>query len=162
MSAVNIAQARRADRIRTINRSISNLDRQIARGDLGADGMKNSYLTQHAEWCKGEKVRLLDEVHRLSELSDEELVAELVPEVEREKAIAKDLEENGPVGFEDTLPARNAAPRVDIVTNERTFSARRIGDPAAEHRTLIGANGAPLPPNVVYGYDADFNLVPLA
>jgi len=82
------------------------------------------------------------------------------PEVARDKAIAKDLEDNGPVEFDPT--GRGALTLRQVVVSKTPPPVRREGgEPAADHRTLIGANGAPLPPNVVYGYDSNGQLTPL-
>jgi hypothetical protein len=161
MSNVSVAEGRRGDRIKAINRSVRSLEQQIARGAIGANGMADPYLADHVEFCKAEVARLQGEIARLSELGSDDLISELVPEVARDAAIAKDLEDNGPVRF-DPL-GRGAMPPRAVVVSKTPPPVRRVGgDPAPVQGTLIGANGAPLPPNVVYGYDENFNVVPLS
>lgn len=160
MSAVHVAEARKGDRIKAINRSIASLDQQIARGAIGAGGMIVQSLAEHVAFCKAEKARLEAEITRLSELSGEDLVAEFTPEIAKQAAIQKDLEENGPVDF-DPMGRGPMGPRQVVVSQHPRPVRREGGDPARHAPGLVDVNGRQLPPNVVYGYGKDFNVIPL-
>jgi hypothetical protein len=157
MSAVSVAEARRADRVKAINQSIASLDKQV---QLGAFSAQGSYARNHADWCRGEIAKLQADIARLGALDDKALVAQFCPELAREAAIAKDIAENGPVDF-DPLGRGAMQPKQTIV-NRTPLPARREGpEPAPVAPGLAGANGQPLPQGVVYGYDKDFNVVVL-
>jgi hypothetical protein len=93
MTAIHVAEARRGDRIRAINRSIASLEQQAAQGAFSA---ADSYMATHAKWCRGEVENLKAEIERLGNLSADDLVAMFCPEVAREAAVQKDMAENGP------------------------------------------------------------------
>jgi hypothetical protein len=161
MAAIHVAITRRADRIRLINRQVASLDTQIAHGAIGTSGMPVQSLVDQVEYCRGEKDRLLGEVTRLSNLSDDDLVAELVPEVARDKAIQQAIDAGAPTELRDVLARGERAPE-QVVVSRTPLPVRRVGgDPAPVAPGLVGAHGAPVPPNTLMTYDANGQLVPL-
>jgi hypothetical protein len=158
MSAVHIAEARRADRVRVINRSIANLEKQITQGSFSEPG---SYLRKHADWCREEIGNLQAEIERLGALDHDALIAEFAPEVARDKAIQEDLAKNGPVEF-DPLGRGAMLPRQQVVRRTPPPVRREGGDPAPVAPGLVDVNGRSLPQGVVWTYDKSGNLVPAA
>jgi hypothetical protein len=122
MSAVDVASARRSDQIKMLNRSVSNLDKQVTQGRFAEAG---SYLRKHSVWAAEQIETINAEISRLSNLSDDELVAEFAPEVAQAKAIAKDLEDNGPVEFDPM--GRGAMMPKQVVVQRTPRPVRREG-----------------------------------
>jgi hypothetical protein len=153
MAAIHVAQARKGDRVKTINHAISNLEKQVTQGTFSPAG---SYARSHADWCRQEIGNLKAEIERIAGLADDALIAEFAPEVAREAAIEADIAENGPVEF-DPLGRGAMAPKGVVVSKTPPPVRREGGDPAPVAPGLTGA----LPQGVVFGYDENYNVVPL-
>lgn len=161
MSAVHVGEARKHDRIKAINRQVASLDQQIARGAIGAGGMIVQQLAEHVEFCKTEKARLLAEVTRLSELGPGQLIAELVPEVARERATQEAIEAGAPTDIRDVLARGGRQPDQVVVSNHPRPVRREGGEPGPVSPGLITIDGRPISPNKVLTYDANGHLVSL-
>lgn len=123
MSAVAVAQGRRHSIIQRMNRRIEYLNGEIGRGTNGANGMHNDYLAERVNSLIGERDRLAAEIERLNGASDEDLVAELVWEDKRNKA----LEENPPPPLRDVLTARGPMPPSQVVVNREPLPVQCEG-----------------------------------
>jgi hypothetical protein len=150
MSAITVAQGRRGDRIKTIDRQIASLNKDIARGVIGAGGMPDAYLTERREYLASEVKRLEAEIVRLGQLSDNDLVQELVPEAARAAVIAD----------KDNLKRGHMVPQAVEVHREPPPVRRDGGDPVTPWDQM-GSGAAT--PGVVWTYrkdaDGNFNLV---
>lgn len=144
--SVTVAQARRGDRVRTITRQISSLNRDIASGVNGAGGYPDSYLTERRAYLVSEVARLQGEIDRLGRLNDADLVNELVPEAAHVARIAD----------KDMLKRGEMLPQQVEVHREPRPARREGGDPRIPWDQM--GSGAPTP-GVVWTYDENQNLV---
>jgi hypothetical protein len=110
-----------------------------------------------ARWCLAEKSRLQREIARIGNLADDDLVKEFCPEVERDRAVQEAIDAGAATDIRDVLARGNRGPEQEVVSRNAPPVRREGGDP----RPLTGVNGMPLPPNVVFTYDKDLNLVPV-
>jgi hypothetical protein len=124
MSAVDVAVTRRADQIKTLRRSISNLEKQVTQGTFAEQG---SYLRKHADWCREQIESTNAEIDRLGSLSDDELIASFCPEVAQEKVLQRAME-RGEVATDirDVL-ARGARAPEQVVVSRHPLPVRREG-----------------------------------
>jgi hypothetical protein len=146
MSATTVAHGRRGDRIKTIDRQIGSLNKDIARGVIGAGGMPDTYLTERRDYLISEVKRLQGEIERLGQLSDKDLVKELVPEAAAAERVA----------HKDDLKRGAMIPQGVEVSRTPPPVRRDGGDPVTPWDQM-GSGGAT--PGVVWTYDADLNLV---
>jgi hypothetical protein len=89
MSAISIGEARRGDRAKALNRQIASINQQLSHMQ-GAGGARSDYQIRQQAFLREERERLEGEIARLGNLSNDELVSELCPEVARQAAIEKD------------------------------------------------------------------------
>jgi hypothetical protein len=146
MSAINVAQGRRGDRVRTIDRQVASLNKDIATGVIGAGGMPDAYLAERRYYLISEVKRLQNEIDRLGQLSDADLIAELVPEATRAAVIAD----------KDDLKRGAMVPQGVEVHREPPAVRRDGGNPGIPWDQQ--GSGAPVP-GFTYTYDKDLNLV---
>jgi hypothetical protein len=146
MSAITVAHGRRGDRVRTIDRQIASLNRDIDRGTIGAGGMPDAYLAERRDYLISEVKRLQNEIDRLGQLSDNDLVKELVPEAARAAVIAD----------KDNLKRGHMVPQGIEVHREPPPVRRDGGNPGIPWDQQ--GSGAPVP-GFTYTYDKDLNLV---
>ena len=151
---VSTAEARRGDQVRRLRRQVDSLEGEIRRsnGGIGANGQRNEYLADRAEFLKGEQDRLQAEISRLSGLSKAELVEEFVPEA-GEMAKAKD--EPAPT-LSDVLFARGPRlPGQEVRTKHPLPAHREGGEPGIPWTNA----GTGVQSGVTYTYDSDGNLI---
>jgi hypothetical protein len=147
---VSIAEARRGDVIQRARRQIDQLQAEIDRGAVGAAGFQDSYLLERAGFLRDEKARLEGEIDRLSNLSNEELVTELVPEVASYRA----AEDNPLPPLSESLDQRGPMlPQQVVVHRDPPPAWREGGDPVAPWEQAGGAGAPPgWQPGQVYTY----------
>lgn len=132
--------------IRTIDRQIASLNKDIALGAIGAGGMPDACLTERRDYLIGEVKRLQGEVERLGHLSDADLIAELVPETAQAERVAS----------KDALQRGRMLPQAVEVSKTPPPVRREGGDPRTPWDQM-GSGAAT--PGVVWTYDKDLNLV---
>jgi hypothetical protein len=136
---------------------IGQLNDEIGRNDMAwrGNGMRDGdYLAERARSLTGERARLEAEIERLQVADDDSLIAELVPEAERNRQ----LEENPPPSLRDSLTKRGQMlPGQQVVVNQdEPRPVRREGGAPGTPWESTGA----LPSGVTYTYDKAGNLIP--
>jgi hypothetical protein len=136
---IAVAEGRRGDAIRRINRQVNSLEGEIRRsnGGIGANGMRDDYLVERLEILKQSRDQLQAEIARMNRLTGEELVREFCPEVTSMEALA-----DVPLpGLSDALGRGSMAP-APVVVNRDVLPARHEG-PEVRYERHMGGYGGP-------------------
>ncbi len=117
MSAVSIAEQRRASEIRRISLQIDGMRADVRRGANGANGMTSSHLVEHNLWLESEAKRLESVIAELGALSPDELVERFCPE-------AKPVEG---VTLDDAFPQKGLKGPRQVVVSRETVPSHQSG-----------------------------------
>ena len=86
MSDMSIALQRREAEVKHLGDKIASLKRDAAQSIHDHNGMRSQYKVQLREWCLGEAGRLEERITELDQMSDDQLIAAFVPEVQARRA----------------------------------------------------------------------------
>ncbi len=107
MSAISIAEQRRASEIRRISLQIDGMRVDARRGANGANGTTSSHLAEHNRWMESEADRLEQVIADLAKLEGDELVAKFCPEAKPVEALSlKDSLGRGEYGPSKVIVSR--------------------------------------------------------
>jgi hypothetical protein len=112
VSAINIAEQRRATEVKRISLQIAAMHAEARRGANGANGVTSSHLVEHQRWLESEASRLEAVIADLSALSADELVERYVPEAKPVEGVTLDdaFPQKGAKGPRQVVVSRQAPP----------------------------------------------------
>jgi hypothetical protein len=151
VSNLTVATGRRADDVAKVRQALAAIERDIAAGVNGANGIHNPYLAERMTWLRDEHERLEGVMADLHSLSDEALVAKYVPEARAVEAptMREAFPNRGDFGPEHEIVSREPLPNRQVGPRIVPLPSPQSGQPISPERAQFGHT---------YSYDANGNL----